>query len=194
MSSKIQTIYFLSAVILFCSVSLPAVSPVLSLIVDMPVGQITRKLDNARFFWLLQGLLTASVFCHLFAAIKLKNSWGRKQVLTWQWMRLFTGCYGSLFLLIHLVCVSAGRLLSGQAAGFYSGVAGMNTGPLQIAFMIYGILFAVFFFAPFIHSIYSASRHSLFRAGKRGSSVKRIGTVIRQKTVPDLLWDPRNSQ
>ncbi|MCG2613257.1 hypothetical protein LZZ85_03160 [Terrimonas sp. NA20] len=155
MSRKIQNIHILSAVILLCFVSLPVINLVLSFIVDLPRTMITQRLEQADHSWLIVVLLTASTISHLVAALKLKHQWCHKQVATRQWVRLFAGFYGAAFLLIHLVCVSAGRLISGTKTSFYTGMEGMNTDPLQIVFVIYVVLFTIFFSMQFIYSGYT---------------------------------------
>jgi hypothetical protein len=128
---------------------------VLSGIFDLPQGMITRKVERTGTLWLLEGLLIIPILGHLITATKLRNQWQGKVISTSHWLQLFTGFYGTIFLLIHLVCISAGRLISGEETGFYTGAAGMNTDPLRIVFLIYGLLFATFFSGQFLCNCYN---------------------------------------
>ncbi|MBO9659667.1 MAG: hypothetical protein J7527_12665 [Chitinophagaceae bacterium] len=163
MPRRIYHIQYISAIVLLAFVSLPLTDFLAEALTGSPSrGNILKSFEDARINRAFEAVLFVTIVTHVYTALYLSREWSRQKMASWQWIRLFSGLYLSIFLFIHVGAVICARLIFGIETGFYSGAAGMNTYPLKFAFLIYASLLTVFFSAKLTSAPYRQSLVSPF--------------------------------
>jgi hypothetical protein len=154
MPRKILNIQYFSAVVLLAFLSIPVPEVVITLVKGSSYEMLIKNFKGVEAGGFFEGLLFIAIVAQLYAGVRLSDEAYREKLAAWQWLRLFSGLYLAIFLSVHLAAVYLARFILKLETGFYSGAAGMNTYPLQIAFLIYAALLTVFFGAKYTSHSY----------------------------------------
>lgn len=85
----------------------------------------------------IETILLSAVFLQIISGLRLFKSKRKTALTAFEKLRVWTGLYLAVFLIIHMTAVFAGRLYLHLDTNFYFGVAGLNTFPLNLFFIPY---------------------------------------------------------
>jgi hypothetical protein len=122
-------------------------------------------MDNLRHFYrniFIEIILLLAVLTQIITGIKLFIR-KRKTVITFfDKLQIYTGLYLSIFFVIHVGVVFAGRIFLHLDTNFYFGVAGLNSFPLNLFFIPYYGLAIISFFGHLAAVYKSKMKQSIF--------------------------------
>lgn len=107
-------------------------------------------MDNLRLFYrniFIETILLLAVLIQIITGIKLFISKRKTATTFFDKLQIWSGLYLSIFFVIHVGVVFAGRILLHLDTNFYFGVAGLNSFPLNLFFIPYYGLAIISFFA-----------------------------------------------
>jgi hypothetical protein len=106
-------------------------------------------MDNLRHFYrniFIETILILAVLIQIITGIKLFISKRKMATTFFDKVQIWSGLYLSIFFVIHVGVVFAGRILLHLDTNFYFGVAGLNSFPLNLFFIPYYGLAIISFF------------------------------------------------
>ena len=106
-------------------------------------------MDNLRLFYrniFVETILLFAVLTQIISGIKLFISKRKIAITFFDKLQIYTGLYLSIFFVIHVSVVFAGRIFLHLDTNFYFGVAGLNSFPLNLFFIPYYGLAIISFF------------------------------------------------
>ncbi len=106
-------------------------------------------MDNLRLFYrniFVETILLFAVLTQIISGIKLFISKRKIAITFFDKLQIYTGLYLSIFFVIHVSVVFAGRIFLHLDTNFYFGVAGLNSFPLNFFFIPYYGLAIISFF------------------------------------------------
>jgi hypothetical protein len=106
-------------------------------------------MDNLRHFYrniFIETILILAVLMQIISGIKLFISKRKRATTFFDKVQIWSGLYLSIFFVIHVGVVFAGRILLHLDTNFYFGVAGLNSFPLNLFFIPYYGLAIISFF------------------------------------------------
>lgn len=109
---------------------------------------------------LAETILLAAVPVQIISGISLcRKKW--RTTGGWEKLRIWTGLYMGIFLLVHVTSVLIGRAVLHLDTNFYFGVAGLNTFPFSLFFIPYYGLAVLSFFGHIAAVHYRKMKYSL---------------------------------
>jgi hypothetical protein len=106
-------------------------------------------MDNLRYFYrniFIEIILISAVLIQIISGIKLFVRKRKTAITFFDKLQIYSGLYLSIFFVIHVGVVFAGRILLHLDTNFYFGVAGLNSFPLNLFFIPYYGLAIISFF------------------------------------------------
>jgi succinate dehydrogenase/fumarate reductase cytochrome b subunit len=146
MTMKIRRLHFLSGLTITLFIALHLFNHLCSVFGAEKHIAIMTGLRGVYRNFIVEGILMVAVLVQILSGFSLLAVRRKTSVTGWEKIRIWTGLYLALFLVVHLGAVFAGRLLLHLDTNFYFAVAGLNTFPMNIFFVPYYALAIISFF------------------------------------------------
>lgn len=128
----------------------------------------------------IESIILIAVFVQIFSGIKLFRSKRKISKGYFEKLQIWTGLYLAFFLVIHVGAVLTGRYILNLDTNFYFGVAGLNTFPINIFFIIYYGLAILSFFGHVSAIHYQKMKKEVlgFTVGQQSNFILILGIIV----------------